>query len=69
MATIPDEDEAPQPTSERLVHALTAPITERPRGAVLLTIAAMSGSLAPFPFGAFVAGACVLAAFELARRR
>lgn len=69
MATQPDLEETPQPTGERIARALAKPITERPRGAVLLTVAAMSGSLAPAPFGAFVAGACVLAAFEFARRR
>lgn len=69
MATQPDPEEAPQPTSERIARALTKPITERPRGAVLLTVAAASGSLAPFPFGMIVAGACVLAAFELSRRK
>jgi hypothetical protein len=69
MATIPDEDEKPQPTGERIARALASPVTQRPPGAVLLTAAAILGSLAPDPWGAIVAGISVLVAFELAKRR
>jgi hypothetical protein len=69
MATIPDEDEAPQPKGERIARALASPVTHRPPGAIPLTLAAALGSTAPEPWGLIVAGISVLVAFELAKRR
>ena len=68
MATLPDEEEAPQPVAERVVRSITAPITQRPKAITLLAIAALGGAQAPAPFGAITAGALVLAAYEYARR-
>lgn len=68
MATLPEEEEQPQPVRERVIHAVTAPV-ERNRTLVVLAIAAGAGATAPLPFGVIVAMASVVAAFELAKKR
>lgn len=69
MPTIPAEEKPRQDTRERIVRAVTAPITERPRGIALLAAAGGAGSLAPDPFGVIVAMLCVVIASDLARKR
>lgn len=69
MATLPAEEDEPQPTVPQRAHrAVVAPV-ERNRTAILLAIAAGAGSFAPDYWGAIIAMACVIAASDLARRR
>lgn len=68
MATLPEEEDPPQTVVERVKHAVVVPV-ERNHSTVLLALAAGAGSTAPFPFGIVVAGACVLAAAGMSKRK
>jgi hypothetical protein len=69
MATIPDEDEQPQATVERVARAVAAPIERTPPVLAGLAVAAGAGSLAPDPFGVIVAAVLIPVAWSLAKRR
>lgn len=69
MATMPAEDEAPQPVRERVARAVERAASPSRRPLALLAVAAGAGSLAPDPFGLIVAMTCVIAASDLAKRR
>jgi hypothetical protein len=69
VATIPDPDEEPQSTAERVARAVTSPIERTPPALAGLAVAAGAGSLAPDPFGVIVAAVLVPVAWQLARKR
>jgi hypothetical protein len=69
MPILEAQEEAPQATVDRVRRAVVAPIEKVPRTLAVLVAAAGAGSYAPDMFGAIVAMACVVAAWDLARKR
>lgn len=68
LATIPEEEEQPEPVTQRVSRVLAAPAREKNRPVTLLAIAAALAALAPLPAGPVAAALIVVVAAERGRR-
>ena len=68
MATIPEEEEAPETLPERVARAVTLPTAPKNRPITALAIAAALAALAPLPAGPIAVALLVVVAYDRGKR-